>query len=144
MSGTAASADDLGQIDVLKQLSDLSDSLAPQQINEEYTVLRPALANLYQMDRARFSVAANLVKQKLKIGRRDLEASIKPLQEDGGEGERTIQSARFPGLVDLVEDDGEVRFLVVDDCIRWCILLFAALADVDQRKNLAFWITGQS
>ena len=55
--------------------------------------MRLSLAALYQFDRAAFAVAAKLVKEKLGIGRRDLEASLKSLYSMTMD--RTTES-RFP------------------------------------------------
>ena len=99
--------------DPIAYLSGLPNELQPQQAQEEITVLKLSLANLYITDRASFAVAAALVKEKLGIGRRDLEASIKPLaSSQEGVDSKPLPIARFPELVDLVEDDGEVKFLV--------------------------------
>jgi hypothetical protein len=101
------------EIDALAHLSDLNSELGPLQKQEEITLLKPALADLYVTDRASFAVAANLIKEKLGIGRRDLEAGIKPLVNTQGGGDSLpLPIARFPQLVDLVEDEGEVKFLM--------------------------------
>lgn len=98
--------------DVIAYLSALSEELSVAQRQEEYTLLRPQLADLYKADRATFSLAAKLVKEKLGISRRDLEASLKPLLSDKPNDGKPLPTARFSELVDLVEDEGEVKFLI--------------------------------
>ncbi len=100
---------------VVAYLSALSDELTPVQRQAEVTILRPQLADLYQADRATFGLAATLVKIKLGIGRRDLEASLKPLLgNEAMNDSNPLPLAHFAALVDLVEDDGSVKFLVYD------------------------------
>lgn len=97
---------------VIAYLSNLSEELTPAQRQEEMTLLRSQLADLYQVNRATFSIAAGLVKKKLDIGRRDLEASLKPLLSNDPNDRKPLPIARFPELVDLVADEGEVKFLI--------------------------------
>lgn len=98
--------------DLLSYLAALPDDLTPTRRQEEYTLLRPWLADLYQADRATFSIAAGLVKEKLGIGRCDLEASLKLLLGDEPNDGKPLPLARFPELVDLVDDEGTVKFLL--------------------------------
>jgi hypothetical protein len=103
-------------IDPIAYLSALDEKLKPSKAQEEYTLLKPALSDLYASDRATFGVAAELVKEKLGIGRRDLEAGLKPLVGDEDKrNSKPLPLARFPELIDLVEEAGEVRFLVRSD-----------------------------
>src|SRR5262245_53898036 len=97
-------------------LSSLSGQLEADKVQEEYELLKPFLLDLYISDRATFAIAANLVKEKFSIGRRDLEAGLKPLlgDEDKHDG-KPLPLARFAELTDLVEEDGEVKFLVRSD-----------------------------
>jgi hypothetical protein len=106
-------------IDPIAHLSALDKKLDPVRAREEYTVLKPALLDLYLSDRATFAVAAELVKEKLGIGRRDLEAGLRPLVGDEDKkGNKPLPLARFPELVDLVEEEGEVRFLMrSENCV---------------------------
>ena len=67
-------------IDQIAYLSKLDRKLDPVQVREEYVFLKSALADLYLADRATFAIAAELVKEKLGIGRRDLEADLKPIR----------------------------------------------------------------
>lgn len=96
-------------------LSTLSEKLEADKIQEEYTILRPGLLDLYRSNRAMFAVAADLVKEKLGIGRRDLEADLKPLLGEDEKDCKPQPLARFPELVDLVEEEGEIKFLVRND-----------------------------
>ncbi len=94
-------------IDPIARLSALDKKLDPIPAREEYTILKPALLDLYLSDRASFAVAAELVKEKLGIGRRDLEAGLKPLLGDeDNKDSKPLPLARFPELVDLVEEEG--------------------------------------
>ncbi|MBI3798214.1 MAG: hypothetical protein HY268_14770 [Deltaproteobacteria bacterium] len=102
----------MSDIDPIAHLSGLKEDLTPSERIEELTLLRPALAELYQNDRATFAVAAGLVKEKLGIGRRDLEASLKLLLGDEKCDSKPLPLARFAELVDLVEDESEVKFLI--------------------------------
>lgn len=100
-------------IDPIAHLSALSKDLDADKVREEYEILKPALVDLYASDRATFAIAADLVKKKLRISRRDLEAGLRPLlsDEDKEDG-KPLLLARFPELIDLVEEDGEVKFLI--------------------------------
>jgi hypothetical protein len=94
-------------------LAAFKEKLEPLRTQEELTLLKPDLADLYAADRAAFAVAANLIKEKLGVGRRDLEASIKPLvNTEEGADSKPLPIARFSELVDLAEDEGEVKFLI--------------------------------
>ncbi|MBI3245888.1 MAG: hypothetical protein HYZ50_05215 [Deltaproteobacteria bacterium] len=100
------------QLDPLAYLDALPDDLSPAKRHEHYDVLKQALADLYHADRATFSLATSLVKEKLGIGRPDLVASLKPLLADTEKNDgKPLPLARFPELIDLVEEEGEVRFL---------------------------------
>src|SRR5262249_45904088 len=67
-------------------------------------------------DRGKFAIVANLVKEKLGIGRRDLEAGLKPLMSNESKRDsKPLPIARFPELIDLVEEEGEVCFLIRSD-----------------------------
>jgi hypothetical protein len=100
-------------IDPIAHLSALDKKLDPVLAREEYATLKPSLFDLYVSDRAAFAVAAALVKEKLGIGRRDLEAGLRPLMGDEkNKDSKPRPLARFPELVDLVEEEGAVRFLV--------------------------------
>src|SRR2546428_5693170 len=118
---TASTHDtDPNQIDPLAYLSNevpgpdpkAGITLTRAERQEHCQTVKPALARLYASDRATFAVAAELVKEKLGIGRRDLEASVKPLLGEDEKDSKPLPLARFPELVDLVEEEGEVRFLV--------------------------------
>src|SRR5215813_2513536 len=112
----AKSRTDLPTIDPIVHLSALNEKLEPDKAREEYALLKPALSDLYVADRAAFAIAADPVKEKLGIGRRDLEAGLKPLLGDEEKKDsKPLPLARFPELVDLVEEDGEVKFLIRSD-----------------------------
>src|SRR5262245_47202250 len=99
--------------DPIAYLSELPDELTPKRVQEELTILRPQLPDLYQTERTTLSLAAKLVKEKLGIGRRDLEASLKPFLDDDSKNDgKPLPIARFPELVDLVDDEGMVKFLI--------------------------------
>src|SRR5262245_31522344 len=103
-------------IDPIAYLSALGEKLEASKVREEYELLKPGLCDLYVSDRGTFAIAAELVKEKLGIGRRDLEAGLKPLLGDEDKRDSKPQpSARFPELADLVEEEGEVKFLIRSD-----------------------------
>jgi len=103
-------------IDPIAHLSALSEKLEANEARKEYTRLKPALRDLYVSDRAAFAIAAELVKKKLRIGRRDLEVGLKPLVGDEEKKDsKPLPLARFSELIDLVEEEGEVRFLIRSD-----------------------------
>lgn len=86
--------------DVVAYLSSLPEELLPTRIQEEITLLRPQLADLYQADRATFSIVAKLVKEKLGLNRKDLEASLKPLLANDSS---PTQATQLLDLTDEVE-----------------------------------------
>jgi hypothetical protein len=85
----------VSDIDVIPYLSALPEGMDAARIKEEYELIKRGLLNLYENDRGMFGVAAGLVKERLRIGRRDLKAGLKPLREDAGEG-----SSQAPLLVE--------------------------------------------
>jgi hypothetical protein len=103
-------------IDPIVHLSALGEKPEASKVREEYETLKPALFDLYVSDRGTFAIAADLVKEKLGIGRRDLEAGLKPLMGDEDKRDsKPLPLARFPELADLVEEEGEVKFLIRND-----------------------------
>lgn len=93
-------------------LSAIRGPLSSVASQEALTILKPNLATLFVSDRAAFAVVANLIKEKLGVGRRDLNAAIKPLLDEEDDDSPPLPIARFAELVDLVTDEQEVKFLV--------------------------------
>jgi hypothetical protein len=94
-------------------LAAFKEKLEPLCAQEEWALLKPDLADLYATDRAAFAMAANLIKEKLGIGRRDLEAGIKPLCEGDG------NSSQATRLVELAE---QIRLFHTPDGEAWATL----------------------
>jgi hypothetical protein len=94
----------------LLQFEEKLNSLRAQ---AELKILRPDLAEIYATDRAEFGLVADLIKEKLGIGRRDLEAGIKPLCE--GEG----NSSQATRLVELAE---QITLFHTPDGEAWATL----------------------
>ena len=90
-------------LDPIARLSALGEELKPDKIKDEYQSLQPSLADLYSSDRALFATATQIVKDKLGINRKDVEASLKPLLAEHPQENKPLPSAHFPTLVDLVD-----------------------------------------
>ncbi len=101
----------MADFDIVNHLSALGTDLDDVKKKEEWELLRPVLADLYRNDRATFSLATNLVKTKLGISRRDLEASVRALQEPG--------ATQATVLMDLA---GDVELFHTPDGEAWAVV----------------------
>lgn len=132
------------EIDPLAYLAELPDDLDPVARRKGYKIIKPSLIDLYETDRAGFALAAELVKAKLKVSRRDLEADLRPLLATEEKKKKPCSLARFSGLVDLVDDGGEVRFLIHTENGHGLDLLDAWRIDdktyVPPAKDLLPWL----
>ena len=102
------------EVDVIERLSELAEGLTEAQVDEEYEVLKPALLHLYLTDRAKFALAAGLVKKKFGIPRKDIETALKQLRGTSDHG-----SAQATQLVALAEN---VEFFHTPDGEPWATI----------------------
>lgn len=110
--------------DVMAFLSALPTALDEKQSQEVLTILRPDLADLYSQNRALYALAANLVKEKLGVGHRDLEAGIKPLCESEqkiSQATRLVELAEKVTLFHTPDDEAWATFPVGEHEEHWAI-----------------------
>src|SRR5262249_52032234 len=91
------------------------------QAYEEYLLCKPALARLYEEDQSAFVLIARKVKSRFGIPLHALTKDMARMTETKTPTSTALSSlrsakqkyvARFPELVDLVDEQGEVKFLV--------------------------------